>query len=303
MKLKYKFLLSVFLLMALVVIGSGVMMVLSEPSLHSMRATMVGVGLVSLLALMIGIFGLISLSRTMRNPIQADFTNSVTHELRSPLTAIERLIQLSIEGEFGPLTSDLKETLIMVRNYSTQLRGFVDNLLIQAKLESKHVDLYQEIFDLRQAIEESHRFYLALAEEKKLAFHVHLPENPLWVWADRLKVSQILSNLISNAFKFTQQGSVTIGATQGVQGANVSVVDTGMGVPKKDRTKIFEKFYQSPGIARRSKGTGLGLSIVKDLVEIQGGHIHVETNGPGGSCFIFSLPTKPIKEPARLELR
>jgi signal transduction histidine kinase len=132
-----------------------------------------------------------------------------------------------------------------------------------------------------------------VAAEKVIALEATIPEPSILVWADRDKINQVLMNLISNAIKFTPvEGRVTVSASRNGGGSvQVSVADTGPGVPPLEKEKILAKFYQIAGInGENSKGTGLGLAIAKALVELHGGKIWVESEPGRGSTFSFTLP-------------
>ena len=221
--------------------------------------------------------------------MKRDFVSGVTHELRSPLTAIDRYVTLLGKGTYGALSARQADAVITVQNNTKRLMRFIDDLLSAARLETRRVDLFCERLDLRAVIQEVEKLYRPLAEEKKLSFKAEAPAG-LIVWADREKVIQILSNLLSNAIKFTAAGSVALGARPDGKMIRVSVADTGAGIPEKDRDQIFEKFYRSPSTAAETAGTGLGLAITKSLVEAQGGRIEAKSNPGGGTRFEFTLP-------------
>ena len=134
-----------------------------------------------------------------------------------------------------------------------------------------------------------------MAEEKKINLEVASPDYDITAWADRDKITQVLINLIDNAVKFTlPQGKVTVTVDRdGAEGIEISVLDTGPGIPPEERNKIFDEFYQitQPGKGK-TKGTGLGLAISKKLVEMHGGRIGIKSEIGKGSAFYFNLPAQ-----------
>lgn len=226
--------------------------------------------------------------------MKREFVASVTHEFRSPLTAIERFVSLLMKGHYGSLNSDQRESLMIVQNNSVRLNNFVDNLLTVSKLETSRIDVFCEAFDVRGLIQEAITLYKPLASEKGLVLESLLAATSLRVWADKGKVTQILSNLISNAIKFTDKGEIRIKAAENTSHIEVIVSDTGIGIPPQDQDKIFSKFYRSPAISHKVKGTGLGLSIVKGFLEAQGGTIRFANNPQGGTSFLFTLPKPSV---------
>jgi signal transduction histidine kinase len=136
-----------------------------------------------------------------------------------------------------------------------------------------------------------------VAVEKVIALEATVREPSILVWADRDKINQVLMNLIGNALKFTPvHGSVTVSASRnGGESVQVSVSDTGPGIPPDEKERIFAKFYQIPELnGANPKGTGLGLAISKALVELHGGRIWVESGISGGSTFVFTLPASGL---------
>ncbi|MFH1379054.1 MAG: ATP-binding protein [bacterium] len=227
--------------------------------------------------------------------LKADFVASVTHELRSPLTSLGMYIGLFHEGAAGKLNDKTHEYLDIMQKNVDRLRRFIDTLLDISKLERGKMDFLQEPIDPSLLIKEVQDLFKPQAETKKIQFNIEIPENPPYIFADADKSIQILINLVSNAFKFTEEKG-TVNVTISPQGKNMlfSVTDTGIGIHQKDIGKIFNKFEQVREVRDQidgtAKGTGLGLAIVKNLVELQGGRIWVESKLNKGSSFHFTLP-------------
>jgi signal transduction histidine kinase len=221
--------------------------------------------------------------------MKENFFSRITHELRSPLIAIDGLMAMFMRGTYGALSPPQKEKLLSVQNKAGRLQGLVDDLLTTTKLEAKGERLNLAKVDIRALIEETAQLFRPIAEEKGIDLGVTPLKDPLTVWADAEKSKHILNNLVSNAVKFTKRGTVTLGAINGPTEVSIQVKDTGMGIPEAEKKTIFNKFYRTPQ-SEKIKGTGLGLHIVKSLVELQGGEIDVTDNPGGGTVFSFTLP-------------
>lgn len=222
--------------------------------------------------------------------MKSEFVSAVTHELRSPLTAIERFVSLMLKGTYGPISGEQQETLITIKNNSIRLAQFIDDVLTSAKLESRKFEPYFETFDIRDILRDVQKLFQPIAKEKNLNFLFHEPDRELMVHADRTMTHHIVSNLVSNALKFTEKGKVQIEVFTTEQKIQVDITDTGPGIPEKDRNQIFEKFYRSLSTASKAKGTGLGLFIVKSFIDAQGGQIKLSHSpNPTGTKISFFL--------------
>ena len=225
-----------------------------------------------------------------------DFVSSVSHELRSPLTSIKGYVDFILRGKAGPLNEKLVEYLTIVKNNTSRLATFINDILDLAKIEAKRFELGKEALELPPFIEEMVTFFRPQAEESKIQLEAVVPTNVSLVSADPDKIRQVFTNLLSNAFKFTPEGGkVTIEAKNAPSGnfVEIAVKDTGVGIAKEDLQKVFDKFQQikpSGGKVKKMKGTGLGLTIAKGIVEAHGGRIWVESELDKGSNFIFTLP-------------
>lgn len=225
-----------------------------------------------------------------------DFVSSVSHELRSPLTSIKGYVDFVLRGKAGPLNKKLVEYLTIVKNNTSRLGMFINDILDLAKIEAKRFELGKEALELSPLIEEMVTFFRPQAEESKVQLEALVPSSLSLVSADQDKLRQVFTNLLSNAFKFTpEKGKVTIEAKNSESGSfvEIAVKDTGVGIAKEDLKKVFDKFQQikpSKGKVKRVKGTGLGLAIVRGIVEAHGGRIWVESELNKGSNFIFTLP-------------
>lgn len=225
-----------------------------------------------------------------------DFVSSVSHELRSPLTSIKGYVDFVLRGKAGPLNKKLVEYLTIVKNNTSRLGMFINDILDLAKIEAKRFELGKEALELPPLIEEMVTFFRPQAEESKVQLEAVVSTNVSLVSADPDKLRQVFTNLLSNAFKFTPEGGKVTIETKNSESGNfveIAIKDTGVGIAKEDLQKVFGKFQQikpSKGKVKKVKGTGLGLAIVRGIVEAHGGRIWVESEPNKGSNFIFTLP-------------
>lgn len=229
------------------------------------------------------------------NLAKSQFIATVNHELRTPLTSINGTMSLMNSGAFGPLPEKLKKPIdIAVRNCK-QLSTLISDLLDVEKISSGNMDFHTKKLDLSSFLQdqvESIRPYVE-SFEIKLELEPEVPQ--LSVNADEQRLGQVLSNLISNAAKFSNPGGkVIVGLSQLNDRAVVSVQDTGRGIPEEARDRLFERFQQVDSSDSRERGgTGLGLSIVKSIIESHNGTISYESTVGKGTTFYFDLSIVP----------
>ncbi|HJR06882.1 MAG TPA: ATP-binding protein [Pyrinomonadaceae bacterium] len=226
--------------------------------------------------------------------MREEFLALTTHDLRSPLTVISGVISFFTSGRLGELSPEQKNMVQMMERNTQNLIELVNDLLDAAKLESGALQLEAAPTDLRALVGEICEPLEPLAREKGITLKQELPEALPHVHADRPKLRRILVNLLSNALKFTPKGgqvSVRAGCAEGDAGIHIAVTDTGVGIAAEDIETLFDKYEQARNRATRGeKGTGLGLYITKQLVELHGATIHVESEVGHGSTFSFTLP-------------
>jgi signal transduction histidine kinase len=229
--------------------------------------------------------------------LQADFTAMIAHDLRSPLMNIMGVAEVMIEGMFGSVTREQKKWLARVQSNSQSLVDLVSDFLDVSKLESGYVDISREAVSLAALIQKSVESHRVVALSKKISLHGTAdPALPL-VHADPRRLEQVLSNLISNAFKFAREGGKVEVEAVPAEGpmVNVRVRDNGAGIAADEIDQLFEKYRQAGNVKYSSqKGTGLGLVICKMIVEAHGGRIWVESEPAKGSTFYFSLPASVV---------
>lgn len=228
--------------------------------------------------------------------MKRDFVSNVTHELRSPMTSIRGYIDLLLQGEGGKLSDTQKDYLSIVKNSSVRLGRFIDNLLDVAKIEANKLVLTPEEVRLSDLSHEMAVLFKPQLDEKKIAIKDSISKKLASAFADKDKLAEVFINLTSNAIKFTPEGgSIEFQAEDRGNHFEVSVHDTGAGIPADAAAKLFSKFEQvksTQGLARKHKGTGLGLTIAKGIVEAHGGKIWIKSPAPSGqgTAFYFTVP-------------
>ena len=224
-----------------------------------------------------------------------EFTAMMVHELRAPLTAVrwssESMIKnLSVASGTDP--AKIKDSMMTIETASNNMLELVNDLLDVAKIESGKFELNLQDYDLVELINEQAKVFRPQAEIKHLAINVVAP--PKYVLRlDRVRIGQVLGNLISNAIKYTDSGQIEINLDINAEEkkAIVAIKDSGIGVSHEDLGDLFSKFKQLKSGDRSRKGTGLGLVVTKGIVEAHGGRIWAESSGENlGSTFYFSLP-------------
>jgi two-component system phosphate regulon sensor histidine kinase PhoR len=226
--------------------------------------------------------------------IRQDFVANVSHELRTPLTTIKGYAETLLEGA-------LKEEVAfqfvqVIKRHTDRLTKIVEDLLMLSKIESKEFQLKIEFISLPDFINEVIDFVKEAAEKKEISISQSKITSSQAVGADRNYLEQIFINLLDNAIKYTHEGGkVTISAIEkDKREIQFSIEDDGMGIPREDIPRIFERFYRvDKGRSQELGGTGLGLSIVKHLVQAHGGRVWVESQLGEGSTFYFTLPIFP----------
>lgn len=227
------------------------------------------------------------------------FLTNMSHELRTPLNAIYGFTELLHNTN---LDSNQKEHVSIIKSSVEILKYLVNDILDYSKLENNKLHLEKNPFDLRDLIKGMYELYKIKAQQKNLSLRINIDRTiPSYLYGDKLRLHQILMNLLGNAIKFTNAGSVILNIrqvdeTQEDIQISFSVIDTGIGIDQDKLTKIFDRFQQAHGTTSMYSGTGLGLSITKSLVELQQGEIKVKSLYGKGSEFCFDLRYNKIKE-------
>jgi two-component system phosphate regulon sensor histidine kinase PhoR len=225
--------------------------------------------------------------------IRQDFVANVSHELRTPLTTIKGYTETLLDGALNEKVAP--QFLQVIQKHADRLTKIVEDLLTLSKIESKEFHLKVERLSLSELIDGVIDFATEMAEKKKISISRSEVPSSLAVEADRTYIEQILFNLLDNAIKYTPEGGrVSISVIEKDQGEiQFSIEDNGIGIPKDDIHRVFERFYRvDKGRSQELGGTGLGLSIVKHLVQAHGGRVWVESQLGKGSIFYFTLPKR-----------
>jgi signal transduction histidine kinase len=227
--------------------------------------------------------------------VKTDFFSVINHEMRTPLTAIVGYTELLLAR--GRLPAGQEHMVQTIKNNSQRLLDLVNNILDISRLEEGKLVVVPEAMQLAPAVKHALAVVQPLADSKHISIGLDIPPGLPDVWADPIRVHQILVNLLNNAIKYTPDtGAIHITAHQNAlpDKVEVSVSDTGIGIPAEHLSHIFERFsrIERPEI-QHTIGTGLGLSIVKGLVEAHAGQIEVHSEEGRGTCFTFTLPVAP----------
>jgi signal transduction histidine kinase len=224
--------------------------------------------------------------------IKNEFLANMSHELRTPLNAIIGFSEALTLGIFGQLNAKQSEYIGDINTSGHHLLGMINDLLDLSKIESGKMELNKQLFPVQRAIEEAVSLIKPLAGRKSIDIKTNIGEKEIKVNADRQKLLQILHNLLGNAIKFTSEGgNILLSLKKKTDYVEISVQDNGIGIPAEYHEKIFEKFQQVDNeVTRKTGNTGLGLTITRELVEMHGGKIRVESEEGKGATFIFTLP-------------
>ncbi len=231
---------------------------------------------------------------------QAEFLANMSHEIRTPINGILGMLQLTLMAD--DLQADYRDNLTTAKNCADTLLRLINDILDISKLEAGKYNLKEEIFDVKSAIEETVAAQVPLATNKGLALDCNFGNNiPKLVKGDGQRIQQILNCLLSNALKFTSEGSVrvkiaAIDTDKETINLRIAVADSGIGISEKDMGKLFIRFSQvDASDTRKYGGSGLGLVISKQIAELMGGTISVQSKEGIGSTFIAEIPLKIVK--------
>ncbi len=222
---------------------------------------------------------------------------NVSHDLRTPLNAILGYTEMLRAGIYGALSGQQQDATAQIIDSTGHLLNFVNNLLDQAHIEAGRLKLNPQPFPLLELVQEVEELVRVLAQAKGLALHSAIaPEMPTQIYGDRYWLRQILTNLLGNGIKFTNEGFVDLqiypsGPAEWV----IQVSDSGVGIAAAAQEMVFEPFWQAPGV-KKKLGSGLGLSIVKQLVVMMGGSVGLQSKAGEGATIVVTLPLQPVAE-------
>lgn len=228
--------------------------------------------------------------------LKTAFLANMSHELRTPLNSVLGFTEIMLEGINGPLNEAMVTDLGVIYNNGQHLLNLINDVLDMAKIEAGRMSLTPEVFHLHDLLAEVVNITVPMAQDKSLYVKLETESTEdLFLEADRIRMRQILLNLVNNAIKFTEKGGVTIKASKSNGNMKISVCDTGIGIPPEKSEAIFEPFGQvDTTTTRKAGGTGLGLPISLQLVELHGGNLWVDSTGKPneGSTFIVEIPVE-----------
>lgn len=238
---------------------------------------------------------------------KSEFLANMSHELRTPLNSILILSQILAANKPNNLDEKQIESAKAINSSGSELLTLINEILDLSKVEAGKIELYFEEVEIGRIVTDVKRLFKDIAEEKKLVFDMSIEDNlPKTIYTDGQRVQQILRNLLTNAFKFTHSGKVSLTVSRPLPAVAIAqdeaqkliafaVKDEGIGIPLKQQEEIFKAFQQADGSTSRTYGgTGLGLSISKELTRLLGGTIHLESSEGQGSTFTFVLPQNAI---------
>ncbi|MFC1667489.1 ATP-binding protein [Candidatus Omnitrophota bacterium] len=226
--------------------------------------------------------------------MKSDFVANVVHEIRTPLTVIKGNLDNIDKGFAGEVQPKQKEILSNLFRTVDRLKRLVSDLLDLSKIESGKMQLNKEDLDIVELAEDVMKGFDKLATDKNIEMKREFLKSAVTINADRDKLTQVFVNLIGNAVKFTDKGSITVRIIELQDEVQAEIQDSGSGMDKEKIDKIFDKFVRI--LAEKKEGTGLGLPIAKDIIELHKGRIRVKSAFDKGSTFIFNIPKKGNKK-------
>ncbi|MFC1631025.1 ATP-binding protein [Candidatus Omnitrophota bacterium] len=224
--------------------------------------------------------------------LKSEFVNAVSHELRTPLTSIKGYAAILMAGKLGQVPDAVKQRLEKINKHSDSLTDLVNNLLDLSRIEAGKVAMKLEKLEIKALVDEAVDLITPPIKEKKIQLAVNLPAEELFCLGDRIQLGRVLTNLLSNAAKFTpEKGKISIDLKADNKFIKIDIQDSGIGIAEDDAAKIFDEFYRvDTPLNQKVKGTGLGLSLVKHIVEAHRGRIWLDSKVGRGARFSFTIP-------------
>jgi signal transduction histidine kinase len=227
------------------------------------------------------------------NQLKANFIANISHELRTPLTHLKGYLDLLLSNAFGMIPTEQKQILNIMGQSSDRLGQLIEDLILFSTAERGAINLRLQPTSMIDIIEKSTRRYQEKAQAKQINLKAQCSNKLPAVKVDPDKINWVVDQLLDNAIKFTNPGgAVILDCSEENSNIHISVIDTGIGIPKDRIKELFEPFHQLDGSStRRYGGTGLGLALVKKIIEAHGSSVQVKSEAGKGSCFEFSLRT------------
>jgi len=223
--------------------------------------------------------------------VRQDFVANVSHELRTPISSIKGYAETLLDGAMNDQQNS-RDFIEIINRDSDRLAKLIDDLLDLSRIESGKLKMVFVPTDILGVIKRTMSIIENSAKMKSISIEIQAPENVSKVLADETRLSQVILNLLDNAIKYTSEGgAIKISVRSNDQFVEVDISDTGIGIPEKDLSRVFERFYRvDKARSRDMGGTGLGLSIVKHIVQTHGGEVWVRSKLEHGSTFCFIIP-------------
>jgi len=231
--------------------------------------------------------------------VKNEFISTVSHELRTPMTSIKGYADLLFMQAAGPITDGQRKFLTVIKSNADRLATLVNDLLDISRIETGRIRLNRQPNDTAKVIQDVVTALSKQADEKKLALSVKIKSALPLIYADRDRLTQILTNLVDNACRYTPEGGkITVSARRVADKVQVDIADSGIGISPEDQEKVFDRFYRADHpVVQETGGTGLGLAIVKSFVEMHGGTLWLKSELDKGSTFSFTMPIAVFAEP------
>lgn len=230
------------------------------------------------------------------NAVKSAFLASMSHELRTPLNAIINFTRFVAKGSVGTVNDEQRDMLNDVIGSAKHLLNLINDVLDMSKIESGSLSLFvTDDVDVKSIVDQVTATGRSLLVDKPVELSANCGSELPRIRGDKQRITQVLLNIVSNACKFTESGTVTLSASRQEDNVVFSVIDTGPGIAPDDQDAVFEPFKQTKTGLRQGGGTGLGMPISKNLVEIHGGNLWLESEPGKGASFFVSLPIKSSK--------
>jgi len=219
-----------------------------------------------------------------------DFVATLTHDLKTPVSATNRAVKFLIEGDFGPVSESQREILSTIHQSNTALYSLVQTLLDVYRFDSGVKELHMKKCNIAAVVTQMMTEIMPLAQEKGVELRAVMPGDPKDLVCDEEEIRRVIQNLIDNSLKFTPTGgTITIALDQPAEKTLISVADTGKGIPQENKSKLFQRFWQSGSTGRYYASTGLGLYLCRRIVEAHQGRIWCESSPDKGATFTFEI--------------